>query len=92
MKSEQPKTEMMGKFEKYHVENAARTIKEAHGHMQDPELMKHVKKVMGKDMKAMKSAMGAMPDEGETSDNPGEEKIDSMAKLSKAKNKKFSSL
>jgi hypothetical protein len=67
-----PGEEMMGKFPKYKVEGAMRTITEAHQHMADPEMMTHVKKLaktQGSALQAIQNAPGADDEESEAQDS-----------------------
>lgn len=49
------KSEMMGKFEKYHVENALQDIQRAEVHKANPDLMKHVHKMAKNKIKEYRS-------------------------------------
>lgn len=67
-----------GKYDKWEVESWARTITEAEEIKANPEKMKYVKMCLGKQMSAMKKAVGSLDDlralaKGESDEEESEE-------------------
>lgn len=78
MLSSEPKQDMLGKFKKYEVEDALRSLQRAEEVKADPELMSEVQKLAGKQMKQIKSIAdlkeaGDLMDKKKDSEEPSKE-------------------